>query len=46
MALLEIDGVIDAYFEDEIEILVASKNSERRERIDAVLSEHEIEIDA
>lgn len=40
--MLEIDGVVDAYFEDRIEVLVVERSPQRLERIEAVLAEHEI----
>jgi len=40
--LLGIDGVVDAYFEDRIEVLVVERTPQRLERIEAVLAEHDI----
>lgn len=39
--MLEIDGVVDAYFEDRVEVLVTGRSPERLARIEAVLAEHQ-----
>ena len=40
--MLQVDGVIDAYFEDQIEVLVVEESPQHLERIEAILAKHEI----